>query len=92
MNLNSVYFLQRADFWHVALIVVILALFPLFRAAAVVLIGRCVKKDIAKLAIPLVLQVPRLSIFSGRKGHLPSPGEPTIDKSQTSETTITKPP
>lgn len=53
--------------WEVLIMPGLLTMTPLFRAVAVVIVGRCVSADIAKLAIPLILRPIRPSIFPRRE-------------------------
>lgn len=53
--------------WALIVVGIIRALFPIFRAIAVVLVARSVDSDIAKLAIPLILNPVRPSLFPRRK-------------------------
>jgi hypothetical protein len=59
--------LGELHWWHGLVFLGTSALYPLLRAAAVVLVARCVKDDIAKLAIPLVLRPLRPSVFPRRR-------------------------
>jgi hypothetical protein len=42
--------------WYLLFVAVLIALRPLFRALAVVLIGKCLSPKLAELAIPLFLR------------------------------------
>jgi len=57
----------EAEWWHLAIIIGLTLLLPLFRALAVVLVARAVDPNIAKLAIPLILTPWRASLFPKRK-------------------------
>jgi hypothetical protein len=63
----SLFSLKELEWWHALVVVGISALFPVFRAIAVVLVARGVDSDIAKLAIPLILNPVRPSLFPRRK-------------------------
>ena len=44
------------EWWHVLVIMLVPVLYFAVRAVAVIVIGRCVKPEIAKLALPLLLR------------------------------------
>lgn len=58
--------LNELHWWHALIVVGVGAVYPVFRAVAVVVVARCVKEDIAKLAIPLVLRPLRPPAFRPR--------------------------
>ena len=45
----------KPEWWHILAIMLVPVLYFAIRAVAVILIGRWVKPDIAKLALPLLL-------------------------------------
>lgn len=60
--------------WHLWAAAAVVALVPIFRALAVVIVARTVNPNIAKLAIPLILRssLPRVLSLAkrlGRKGR-----------------------
>ena len=57
---------QNFQFWQVLTLAALIALAPIFRAIAVVLVVKCVSKELAELAIPLILR-PRLSFLRSKK-------------------------
>jgi hypothetical protein len=71
-------FVDELRWWHPLVILGGTALIPLFRAAAVVLVARCVKKDLAKLAIPLILRSSRPSPFSPRDSNAKPPPDSAL--------------
>lgn len=46
--------LFRFDWWQILLIIIIIVISPLIRAVAAVIVGNCVKPEIAKIALPLI--------------------------------------
>jgi hypothetical protein len=50
--------------WYLAVILGSAAIVPIFRAIAVVVVGRLVPPKLAKIAIPLVLRPVRPSLFA----------------------------
>lgn len=44
------------EWWHVLVIMLVPVLYFAVRAISVIVIGRCVKPEIAKLALPLLLR------------------------------------
>ncbi len=65
------------QWWHALFL---LAIGPIGRAVAVVLLAKCVNRDIAKLAIPLVLRPMRSNIFPART----SSDDPSLNDSSSS--------
>jgi hypothetical protein len=59
--------LEKFHWWQLLILAGVFALYPVFRAAAVVLVAKCVNTEIAKLAIPLILRPVRPGIFQSRK-------------------------
>ncbi len=49
------------NWWQAITLIVVIYLAPLVKALAVVLVGRCVKPEIAKIALPLMFRPPSLS-------------------------------
>ena len=46
--------LFRFDWWQILLILIIIVISPLIRAIAAVIVGNCVKPEIARIALPLI--------------------------------------
>lgn len=44
------------EWWHMTVVLASIGLFPVFRAIAAILVGRLVKPDIAKVALPLIFR------------------------------------
>ena len=44
------------EWWQALVLVLVLGTPPLFKAFAVILVAKCVKPDIARLALPLIFQ------------------------------------
>jgi hypothetical protein len=42
------------EWWQALIVVLVIGMLPLFKAAAVILVARFVKPEIAKLALPLI--------------------------------------
>lgn len=66
--------LSDVELWHVWAAAAVVALVPIFRALAVVIVARTVNPNLAKLAIPLILRssfprVLRLAKRLRRKGR-----------------------
>ena len=45
----------NVEWWHVVAIMLVPAVYFMVRATAVILVARCVKPELAKLALPLLL-------------------------------------
>lgn len=54
-------FLERVhcEWWQALLLLIVLRMYPVFKAVATILVARFVKPDLAKLALPLILSSPR---------------------------------
>lgn len=66
MNILSL-ILFDFEWWQLLLVLLTLAAVPLFRAFAAVMVGWCLKPDIAKLALPLIFPVARRLRASRKK-------------------------
>lgn len=49
------------EWWQVLLLLLVLGMYPIFKAFATILVGRFVKPEIAKIALPLILAARGLS-------------------------------
>jgi hypothetical protein len=63
---------EQLQWWHLLIIAGTFALVPVFRAVAVILVAKCIKPDLAKLAIPFILCHSRVSIFSWGRTFKPA--------------------
>ena len=63
--------LPQLQWWQLLILLLAAALFPLFRAIAVVFLAKRVDTKIAKLAIPLILK--RTNLFFWRKDQEKKP-------------------
>jgi hypothetical protein len=54
-------FLERVhcEWWQALLLLIVLRMYPVFKAVATILVARFVKPDLAKLALPLILSSTR---------------------------------
>lgn len=54
-------FLERVhcEWWQAVLLLIVLRMYPVFKAVATILVARFVKPDLAKLALPLILSSTR---------------------------------
>jgi len=43
------------EWWQALLLLIVLRIYPVFKAVATILVGRFVKPDLAKIALPLIL-------------------------------------
>lgn len=66
--------------WPLWAIAVAPCLILLCRTVAVVVIARCVKTEVAKMAIPLVLRPVRPSLFSRASGKQLGPDLPSVGR------------
>jgi hypothetical protein len=84
MSLMFLLLLEKLQWWHLLILAATLAVWPVFRAVAVILVAKFVNDDIAKLAIPLVLHPLRPSFFSGTKKSQPDSTDKRVDISSVS--------
>lgn len=59
--------LDEMRLWHLALVLSIALLVPLFRAFAVILVARTVDPELARIAIPLILRPWSAALFRPKK-------------------------
>jgi len=54
-------FLERVhcEWWQALVVLIVLRMYPVFKAVATILVARFVKPDLAKLALPLILSSTR---------------------------------
>jgi len=54
-------FLERVhcEWWQALVLLIVLRMYPVFKAVATILVARFVKPDLAKLALPLILSATR---------------------------------
>ena len=45
----------HCEWWQALLLCVVLRMYPIFKAIAAILVGRCINADLAKIALPLIL-------------------------------------
>jgi hypothetical protein len=53
--MNNILERLHCEWWQALLLLIVLGMFPIFKAFATILVGRFVKPDLAKIALPLVL-------------------------------------
>jgi hypothetical protein len=53
--MNSILEKIHFEWWQALLLLIALRMYPVFKAVATILVGRFVRPDLAKIALPLIL-------------------------------------